>query len=134
MRNACRRCRSFRRLLIDVGFCGKTVVRAGIFSLTIPRFGFAMQFLKDVDLLRSKVQCHTCGRDMTWSAEPSIPEGFSSRCRRKVAGVKCSESRSIKNGSWFRQSKLTFSEILLVTYNIVCREPACLTREEYGLS
>jgi len=27
--------------------------------------GFAMQFLKDVGLLRSKVQCKTCGRDMT---------------------------------------------------------------------
>ena len=32
-------------------------------------FGFTMQFLKDVGLLRSKVQCNTCGRDMTWSAE-----------------------------------------------------------------
>jgi len=97
-------------------------------------FGFAMQFLKDVGLLRSKVQCNTCGRDMTWSAEPSIPEGFRWRCRRKVAGVKCSESRSIKYGSWFRQSNLTFREILLVTYDIVCREPACPTREEYGVS
>ena len=27
--------------------------------------GFAMQFLKDVGLLRSKVECNTCGRDMT---------------------------------------------------------------------
>ena len=29
--------------------------------------GFAMQFLKDVGLLWSKVQCNTRGRDMTWS-------------------------------------------------------------------
>jgi len=35
--------------------------------------GFAMQFLKDVGLLRSKVQCNTRGRDMTCSAELSIP-------------------------------------------------------------
>ena len=27
--------------------------------------GLAMQFLKDVGLLRSKVQCNTCDRDMT---------------------------------------------------------------------
>ena len=50
--------------------------------------GIAMQFLKDMGLLRSKVQCNTCGRDMTWSAEPGIPAGFRWRCRKKVAGVK----------------------------------------------
>jgi hypothetical protein len=61
--------------------------------------GMAMQFLMDVGLLRSKVQCNTCGRDITWSVEPSIPEGFWWQCRKKVAGVKCSESRSIKYGS-----------------------------------
>ena len=58
----------------------------------------ALQFLKDVGLLRSKMQCNTCGRDMTWYAQPNIPEGFRWRCRRKVAGTKCSESRSIKHG------------------------------------
>jgi len=96
-------------------------------------FGFAVQFLKDVDLLRSKVQCNTCGRDMTCSAEPSTPEGFRWRCLRKVAGIKCSESSSIKYGSWFRQSNLTFRDILLVTYDIVCRESACRTIEEYSV-
>jgi len=52
--------------------------------------GFAMQFLKDVGLYRSKVQCNTCGRDMT-SAEPSIPEGFRWRFRKK-------ESRALSRG------------------------------------
>ena len=52
--------------------------------------GFAVQFLKEVGLIRSKVQCNTCGRDMTWSSEPSIPADFRSQCRKKVAGVKCS--------------------------------------------
>jgi len=50
----------------------------------------AMQFLMDVGLLRCKVQCHTCGRNMTWSSEPSIPEGFRWPCRKKFARVKCS--------------------------------------------
>ena len=77
--------------------------------------GLAMHFLKDVGLLRSKVQCNTCGQDMTWSAEPSIPEGFRWRCPRKVAGVKCSASRSIRTGSWFQQSRLTFREVLSLT-------------------
>jgi len=37
----------------------------------------AIQFLKDTGLLRSKMQCNTCCRDMTWSADSSISEGFS---------------------------------------------------------
>jgi len=77
--------------------------------------GLPMQFLKDVGLFRSKVQCNTCDRGMTWSAEPCIPEGFRWRYRRKVAGVKCSASRSIRTGSWFQQIRLTFREVLLVT-------------------
>ena len=115
-------------------------------------FGFAVQFLKDVGLLRSKVQCNTCGRGMTWSAEPSTPEGFRWRYIRKVAGIKCSESRSIStapglvyfclfvhpfshtcNIGHVRQSNLTFREILLVTYDIVCCEPACRTTVEYSV-
>jgi len=76
---------------------------------------FAMQFLKNVSLLRSKVQCNTCDRDMTWSAEPTIPHGFRWRRRKKVAGVKCPESRSVKHGSSFQYSHLTFHEILLIT-------------------
>ena len=55
-----------------------------------------MHFLMGVGLLRSKVQCNTCGRDITWSVQPGIPEEFRCRCRNKVAGVKCSGSRSIK--------------------------------------
>jgi len=90
----------------------------------------AMQFLMDVGLLRSKVQCNTCSQDMTWSVEPSIPEGFRWRCRKKVAGVKCSESRSIKHGSWFQQSNLTFQEIFRISYDIVRREPACQIKQE----
>ena len=96
--------------------------------------GFAMQFLKDVGLLRSKVQCNTCGRDKTWSAERSIPERFRWGSRRKVAGVNCSASRSINIGCLFQQSNLTFREILLVTYDIMRRETALRIKEEFCLS
>jgi hypothetical protein len=48
-----------------------------------------IQFLKDAGLIRSKVTCNTCGRDMTWYAEPKR-DGFKWRCRRSV--VVCSES------------------------------------------
>jgi hypothetical protein len=54
----------------------------------------AIEFLKDVGLLRSKVQCNTCGRDMTWSADSNLPEGFRWHCQRIVAGVRCNQSVS----------------------------------------
>ena len=37
-----------------------------------------IQFLKDVGLIRSKVQCNSCGRDMTWYADPSKLDSCSS--------------------------------------------------------
>jgi hypothetical protein len=61
----------------------------------------AIQFLQDIGLLRSKMQCNTCGRDMTWSADRNITEGFRWRCQRSVAGIRCNQSVSIKFGSWF---------------------------------
>ena len=71
----------------------------------------AIQFLKDVGLIQSKVQCNTCDQDTTWSAEPNHLEGFRWRCQRRVAGARCRRTASIKHGSWFQQSNLTFPEI-----------------------
>jgi len=65
-----------------------------------------IQFLKDIGLLRSKMQCNTCGRDMTWSADRNITESFRWRCHRSVARNRCNQSVSIKFGSWFQQSNL----------------------------
>ena len=58
-----------------------------------------IQFLKDVGLIRSKVTCNTCGRDMTWCADHKR-DGFRWRCRR-LSVVVCFESKSIKLISWF---------------------------------
>ena len=40
----------------------------------------AIQFLKDIGLIRNKMQCKTCGRNMT-SAHSTRSEGFRWRCR-----------------------------------------------------
>jgi hypothetical protein len=56
----------------------------------------AIQFLKNIGLLQSKMQCNTCGRDMTWSADRNITEGFRWRCQRSVAGIRCNQFVSIK--------------------------------------
>ena len=83
----------------------------------------ALGFLKDVGLIRSKVQCNICDREVTWFAKPNLPEGFHWRCQRRVAGARCRGSASIRHGSRFQKSNLTLQEILLITYNIVCCKP-----------
>ena len=56
------------------------------------------QLLKNVGLIRSKVTCNTCGRDVTWCADPKRKDDFRWRCRRKSVAV-CSEFTSIKHAS-----------------------------------
>ena len=41
-----------------------------------------IQFLKDVGLIRSKVQGNSRGHDMNWYAAPNIPGGIRWRCRK----------------------------------------------------
>jgi hypothetical protein len=90
-----------------------------------------IQFLEDVGLIRSKVTCNFCGRDITWCADPKR-RSFRWRCRRRSVVV-CSESKSIKHGSWFHHSNLTFQEVLLLTY-IMYHTPANATKHEHGFS
>ena len=72
-----------------------------------------INLLKDVELIRSKVTCNICGRDMTWCAGPK-PHGFIGRCRRQVVAV-CSELKSIKHGSCFQHTNLTFQQSVFHT-------------------
>jgi hypothetical protein len=66
----------------------------------------AIEFLKDIGLLRRTMQCNYCGRDMTWSVRSNVTDGFVWRCQRRVAGTACNQSTSIRHGSWFQLCKL----------------------------
>jgi hypothetical protein len=92
----------------------------------------AIQFLKDIGFIRRTMQCQSCKRDMTWSERPDKNDRFIWRCQRRVAGASCNTSVSIRHGSWFQQSKLTLFEVLILTYDIVCRESASSTQNESG--
>jgi len=86
----------------------------------------AIEFLKDIGLLRRTMQCDSCGRDMTWSVCSKLSDGFLWQCKRRVAGATCNQSASI------RLSRL--KEIILLTYDIVCRKPANQIENEYCFS
>jgi hypothetical protein len=93
----------------------------------------AIQFLKHTGLIPSQMTCPTCGLNLTWRPESQRRDQFRWRCRRRAATV-CSASRSIKYGSWFDHSCLTFQEVLYLTYDIVHKVPANRTLHEYGFS
>jgi len=94
----------------------------------------AIEFLKEIGLLRRTMQCDSCGQDMTWSVRSKLNDGYIWRCRRRVAGAACDRDTSIRHGSWFQLSNLTLHEIMLLTYDIVCREPAHQIQNEYCFS
>jgi hypothetical protein len=108
-----------RRMLRDDGGLNKSF----LYYVFIDQ-AMAIEFLKQVDLLQSKVLCCNCNRDMLWSVHSRRPDGFVWQCQRRVAGGRCNQSASIREGSWFQQSNITLQEILLITYDIVYREPA----------
>ena len=63
------------------------------FSFRFSDMDLGIPFLKDAGLIRSKVTCNACGRDMTWCADPKR-DSFRWRCRRRSVVV-CSESKSV---------------------------------------
>ena len=64
--------KSFRR--DSLGYCGDANKLFLTFLFNDHAIG--LQFLKDVGLIRSKVQCNSCGRDMTWHADPTALDRF----------------------------------------------------------
>jgi hypothetical protein len=71
---------------------------------------------------------------MAWCVSSKTSDGFLWRCRRRVAGKRCEQVASIRTGSWFQRSNLALMKILLISYDIVCREQANHIRIEYSLS
>jgi hypothetical protein len=94
----------------------------------------ATEFLKDIGLIRRTMQCDSCGQDMKWSERQDINDGVQWRCQRRVAGARCNWSASIRHGSWFQHSRLTLEVIILLTYDIVCREQVVKIQMEYCFS
>jgi hypothetical protein len=94
----------------------------------------AFAFLKEVALIRRTMSCANCGGDMAWCVSSKTSDGFLWRFRRRVAGKRCDQVASIRTCSWFQRTNLALMEILLISYDIVCREQANHIRTEYSLS
>ena len=58
-----------------------------------------IQFLKDLVLIPSKVQCNVCQRDTTCTADPDHSDGYRWRCRKRFARFRYSGTASIRHGN-----------------------------------
>ena len=59
----------------------------------------SIQFLKDVGLIPSKVQCNIYQRDTTCTADPYHSDGYRWRCRKSVARFRYRGTVSIRHGN-----------------------------------
>jgi hypothetical protein len=55
----------------SMGYCGDVKFFLTFLFCDHPT---GVNFLKDVGIIRSEVQCNLCGRNMTWCADPSVSE------------------------------------------------------------
>ena len=94
----------------------------------------ALQFLKDLGLIASNMQCPSCHAEMRFCCRPHTTDGYRWACRKVVDGRRCNAYRSIRYSSWFSESHLTFLQVMLLTYHIVRRLPARNIRMELHLA
>jgi len=59
----------------------------------------AIPFLKDIGLLRSTMKCNSCGRDMTWSADPRFLKDFVGDVKGGLLGSSAVGLRLLRHGS-----------------------------------
>ena len=52
-------------------------------TLLFTRHELAIESLKDVGLIPSRMQCNICERDMPCTADPTCNDGFMWRCRKE---------------------------------------------------
>ena len=79
---------------------------------------FGVQFFKDVGLIPSSMVCCKCGSQMSWCVGTNRKDGYRLRCHSITSAFACSAYTSIRHGSWFKHSTLSFAEVFLA-YDIV---------------
>jgi transposase-like protein len=72
-----------------------------------------IEFLRDKKLIRSSWRCDACGCDGSQILDSSTSDGIIWRC------PKCRAKKSIRYSSWFGQSRLSLSSLLLGIYHWV---------------
>ena len=99
-------------LASDAGHQRCFLITCFFIPLQVSRLG--LHFLKDVGLIRSSMLCSKCGCQMFWCVYTNRKDVYRWRCRRITYA-----SASIRQGLWFQQTNLNFTEVFILTYGII---------------
>lgn len=75
-----------------------------------------VDFCMNLGWIASKYECVKCGESMRLVERSDVDGGWNWVCRVTEGSNKHYIKRSIRQGSWFDESKLSLSEILMITY------------------
>ena len=75
----------------------------------------AIRWCRDRKLLATEMACEACGRECREVKRPQYPDGVCWRCPRKG----CQKEYSLRNNSYFSNSKLSLSLSLTVSLSLV---------------
>ncbi|KAL1122167.1 hypothetical protein AAG570_003572 [Ranatra chinensis] len=88
-----------------------------------------IRFLMESGLLKDRAVCRSCGRDMTLSKKAASTDGFIWYCGKRNQGRKCHKSVSVRDDTWFSNSRLSLAQILLLTCELLYEVPAGVVAE-----
>lgn len=83
--------------------------------------------------ITASYECPLCRGPMNFVRRSSLKDGYEFKCKARRENVsEHSLSRSIRSGSWFSNSKLSFHQVLVITYMWVAKMN-CI-KEEAGVT
>ena len=80
------------------------------------------EFLCKTGLIFDNMLCHICGSKMKLINTNGKLVDYMWNCGITTDNVRCQHRKSIRHASWFAKSKLSFRNILIITYGLLRRE------------
>ncbi|GFY53099.1 DDE_Tnp_IS1595 domain-containing protein [Trichonephila inaurata madagascariensis] len=90
-----------------------------------------LEFLRESGLIKRKLECQKCRQFMKLRSK-RVSDRIVWVCRNKIENKECGNQRSVRHGSWFRYSKLTLGEVLMLTFHIVNRTDMLLSNLDFA--
>ncbi|GFX47704.1 DDE_Tnp_IS1595 domain-containing protein [Trichonephila clavipes] len=90
-----------------------------------------LEFLRESGLIKRNLECQKCKQLMKLRSK-RVSDRIVWVCRNKIENKECGNQRSVRHGSWFRYSKLTLGEVLMLTFHIVNRTDMLLNNLDFS--
>ncbi|GFT39633.1 DDE_Tnp_IS1595 domain-containing protein [Trichonephila clavipes] len=90
-----------------------------------------LEFLRESGLIKRNLECQKCKQLMKLRSK-RVSHRIVWVCRNKIENKECGNQRSVRHGSWFRYSKLTLGEVLMLTFHIVNRTDMLLNNLDFS--